>query len=246
MDKTLTIIIVGYDKDSDIWPLSNQMWKDNWANCPFKTIFVSVDKKNVAFPFNSVITTSGKAAYSDRLLASLKEVETDYILLLLHDYGICKQPESEFLLKCCHFMEKHSFRFCQLGTQYKNKIRKSKRIKGTDFCLMKKNRPYRISLQPAIWKKDYLLEVASSIYMDSAFDFEAFLNQKIGKELNKEKACFPLNYNFPMIDLLEKGKLSFLAVDYIKTHNYSFVCERKEQSEKELNTLRAAPNLPSA
>ena len=231
MDNTLTILIVGYDKDSDIWPLSNFMWKENWPDCSFRTIFVSVDKKNENSPYNLNITSSGKEAYSERLLAALKEVESEYVLLLLHDYGLSEKPNDKFLLKCCDFMKTFGYRFCQLGTQYKNKIRKSIKIKNTEFSRMKKNRLYRISLQPAIWKKDYLVEVCSAINMDSAFDFEAFLNQRIGKELSTEKACFPSNYNFPMIDLLEKGKLSYLASEYIKKHNCDFKCSREEQNE---------------
>lgn len=237
MSNSLSIIIVGYDKDSDIWPISNQMWKNYWSDCSFKTIFVSVNNKNIGSPYDKVITASNKNAYSERLLMALKEVETDYVLLLLHDFGLYAKPDDSFLVHCCDFMKQNNIRFCQLGTQYKNKIRKYKKIKKTEFSLMKKNRLYRISLQPAIWKKDYLLEVASAVYMDSAFDFESFLNQKIGMKLSKEKACFPNNYNFPIIDLLEKGKISYPMQEFMADNNYHFSSERVKQSKREYKKI---------
>ena len=69
--------------------------------------------------------------------------------------------------------------------------------------------------------------------MNGAFEFEAFLNQKQGKKLSKQKACFLNNYHFPIIDVIEKGNISFLANEYIKTSNISFKTQRNIQNQEE-------------
>lgn len=235
MNNLLTILIVGYDSDSDIWPLSNAMFKKNWSDCPFKTIFVSVEKKNENSPYSNVVTTNGAKEYSERLLEAIKYVETPYILLLLHDFGLHKNPDSKKLLSFCDFMKTGNYKYCQLANQYGLPISGGTRIKGTNFSTIKKKKAYRISLQPAIWEKDYLIEIASSIIMDSAFDFEAFLNKKDNYCLSNVDACFPNDYSFPYVDILEKGKLSYEMIEYLNENQIVFNTERQLQAKNDFS-----------
>ena len=172
MNDLLTIVIIGYDLDSDVWPLSNIMFEKHWSDCPFKSVFVSIEKNNENSKYSSVITTNGAKEYSERLLEAIRHVTTPYILLLLHDFGLNNNPDSEKLLSFCKFMEERNYKYCQLGNQYGLPISGGRKIKGTCFSNIKKRKTYRISLQPAIWEKNYLIEVASSVVMESAFDFE--------------------------------------------------------------------------
>ena len=233
MKDLLSIIIVGYDSDSDIWPLSNEMFKKNWGDCDLRSIFVSIKKVNESSPYSDVILTNGAKEYSERLLEAIKHVETPYVLLLLHDFGISKNPDSKRLLSFCEFMQDGGYRYCQLGNQYNLPISGGTKIKGTNFSKIKIGKTYRISLQPAIWEKEYLTEVASSVIMDSAFDFEAFLNKQNNYGLSRVKACFPNDYLFPYIDILEKGKISNEIGDYLKNNVVDFKTERNHQTKQE-------------
>lgn len=235
MNDLLTVVIVGYDLDSDVWPLTNTMFEKNWGDCPFKTVFVSVEKLNKNSPYTSVITTNGANEYSERLLEAVKHVTTPYVLLLLHDYGLNNNPDSKKLLSFCEFMKEGNYKYCQLGNQYGLSISGGTKIKGTCFSSIKKKKTYRISLQPAIWEKDYLIEIASSIVMESAFDFEIFLNKKDNYYLSYAKACFPNDYSFPYIDILEKGKLSYQLIDYIKENNIVFDTTRQIQTKDDFS-----------
>lgn len=233
MNELLSIIVVGYDADSDIWPLSNRMFKDNWNDCPFKSIFVSINKKNNESNYDNIVTTGGSEEFSERLLRAIEHVETPYILLLLHDFGICSNPDSKTLSSFCKFMEKENYKYCQVGNQYNLPISGGSKIKGTKFSRIAKNKTYRISLQPAIWEKNFLIEVASSVFFDSAFDFEAFLNKKNNYGLSNVSACFPNEYLFPYIDILEKGKLSFEITSYLNKKNILFETKRNIQTKEE-------------
>ncbi len=235
MEELLSVIIVGYDDDSDVWPLSNELFLKNWPDCPFKTIFVSVDRKNLNSPYSCNITTQGKKPYSERILEAMKHVATPYVLLLLHDFGLRENPDSKRLLSFCEFMKKGEYKYCQLCNQYGLPLTRGSKIKHSNFSLIKKNITYRISLQPAIWEKNYLTEIASSVVMESAFDFEAFLNKKENRPLSMVKACFPNDYMFPYIDILEKGKISYELIKQRDKNMIEFNINRVVQSKDEYN-----------
>lgn len=229
----LTVVVVGYDVDSDIWPISNFLFEKNWNNCPFKSVFVSVNKRNENSPYSENLITNGKENFSDRLIVALQKVETPYVLLLIHDYGLISQANYSELLSCCDFMKEGAYKYCQVGNQYGLPISYGKKSKNPLFFDLKRKKTYRINLQPAIWDKEFLTEIAHSTDLNSAFDVEILLNDK-NYDFKNAPACFPKNLCVSYIDILEKGVLSFEVLQCLAELNQSQIkVTRKIQTQSD-------------
>lgn len=232
MDQKLTVLTIGYKKDEDVIPIQESFFIKFWSDCKYARVF-SLDGIAHFAGFESV-STNDDSSFSARLKKGLENIHTDYVLLLLGDYWLNDKPNSAFLDKCCEFMDSFEVDFLQLGTQMESKLR-GKKIKNLPFSKLSPKKHYRINLQQAIWRKSSLVNIVEISKINSTWDFEIFfIDNPEGKLLSRSyNAYFSNKYTFPIVNGMEKGKISYPAIKLLDAHHIPYPPNREIETKKE-------------
>jgi hypothetical protein len=101
----LSLLIIGYDKDSDIFPYFSLFYGKYCSSIQEKAFFAS-SKEGISC--HGVVNCFAKddQTFSGRVLAGLNSIKSDYVLLLLHDYWFYDSPNDKTLGEYCAFMDK--------------------------------------------------------------------------------------------------------------------------------------------
>ena len=131
-------------------------------------------------------------------------------------------------------MDRFEGDFMQLGTQMECKLR-GKKIKSTNFCKLSRNKHYRINLQQAIWRKSSLDKVLDAANIYSTWDFEVFfIDDSYGQKLSRGfNAFFPKGYTFPIVNGMEKGIISYPAIELLDRFGRAYPPTRQIQTKQE-------------
>lgn len=169
--KGLAIYVSSYDGCSDLWNTFFEIFDTFWSKCNFPIYLVNNQKpyehKNI-----KVISTGAEVHWFDRNIRALEEVKEEYILFMLEDYFISKNINNNEFYKIVQFMQSHNSFYYQLSFNGEISRKDSKIIQVNSHI------KYPISLQPAIWNKEYLLKILKNINMESPWDFENYFKKK--------------------------------------------------------------------
>ena len=91
----------------------------------------------------------------------MKEVEEEFVIFGLDDYLLCTQPDMQMIEIALGLMKRTSKigRFdLTFDTQIEGNIAPMGNVNGLMVVHKKPNAPYRISTQPAIWNREFLLQ----------------------------------------------------------------------------------------
>lgn len=99
----LTIVVDSFDGYCDLWPCFFDVFKKQWKDCLYEIKLVSNHKK-----YNGIdtITVGDEVCWSDRTLKAIKQVKTDYVLLLLEDYFFGEKVKNKDIKNAINFMKK--------------------------------------------------------------------------------------------------------------------------------------------
>ena len=103
---------------------------------------------------------------------------------MLEDYFISKNINNEDFYEIVRFMKLHKSYYYQLS------INEEIGIKYKDVTQADSHIKYPISLQPAVWKKDYLLSKLKDINKESPWDFEDYFRIKYIKNKGKIEGVY--------------------------------------------------------
>jgi hypothetical protein len=238
----LSLVYIGYDKDKDIWPVTNSLFSLHWPHCSIPTFFVSINIPNNPSPFHPVLTFE-KESISFRIQAALAQVKTSYVLILMGDFGLFSTPSEIELQSFVEFMASYNADYLQLGSHLVNHL-SGKRMGNNQYRLIPSSRRYRLSLQPAIWSVPFLSSVVQNP-INTSWDFEVFfMDNPVGKVCAQSaKAFFPKNYSFPIVNLLDKGKVSFPASCLLTDSKIPLPEERAVQKRYDYHKIRCKDYL---
>ena len=206
--KFLTVVIVCYDPYWDAIELSPLFLDKYWPNCSPRVLYVTSEIEKVGN--HETITTKGNLSFRERLVTALKNVATDYVMVLLDDYLISKPVDENKIQSVIEFMENNGAYYCELYTMFSRprgvKVQK-------DFLLISKKRKYRINLQPSIFRKELLLDALSSENVITAWDLELEFSK--GRFIPCD-AYYSLNHSFSILNYIDKGLVTRKAYKVIK------------------------------
>ena len=236
----MTILIDSFDGYSDLWPCFFEVFNKQWPDCPYDVKLVSNYKK---YEGVNTITVGEEICWTDRTLKAIKQVDTEYILLLLEDYLIGGKVKTEEINDALVFLYQHDGNYLRLTN-----IPASRFNNGETIFQLYEDEEYGINLQASIWKKDFLIDVLEK-YQGSAWEFEnGFLRSAVDAGHKILEKCYgmlndPLCVHngvlkgkwFPKeikyfskygidISWKERGKLSF-----IQTTKYNLSVELKNK-----------------
>lgn len=163
MNEKITVVIGSCDayqhlhKNFDI--LFNRYWKADTEN-----IFASETKGIVGY--NNVFT-NGPWGY--RMLAAINKVNTKYLVFILEDYYLSEPIDNKFLEDHLNILTENNADKIMFDTLYPDGVYNLHHL-GDDLYQFDKNSQYLNSVQPAIWRTEYIKQVLQEEY--SPWDFE--------------------------------------------------------------------------
>lgn len=166
----LTVLIGSCDEYSFLWENFDVLFKKYWK-LHTKNIIVSETKK---FDNDDYITvTPGKKPWGYRILESLNEVNTEYVFFILDDYYLTENFDQKLIDEHIKIMEDYNAVKIMMDIDYKEPIYSLEKLTG-NLHKFKNHSEYLNSVQPSIWRVDYLKKVLKSEY--SPWDFETYGN----------------------------------------------------------------------
>ena len=161
-----TVIVSSCDRYSDLWQPFFNLFKKYWPDCIYPVFLITEEKKADISSVKSLSLGLDKD-WSTLMLQSLKEVETPYVLLMLEDFFIRKEVDSEKIISLLKSMEKNNLSMLRLIPRPGPTIS----IAGESrYGSLSIDDSYRVSTQGSLWK----VEVLSALLKagESAWEFE--------------------------------------------------------------------------
>lgn len=188
--------------------------------------------KNFTFVSLAEKQEGGASKWSRYLYNYFSSIEDEYVIFTLEDFFPIQKPNIEVLNFLYSFTKKHDIGRCDITWDSyvnifdKNNIAtRSKSYKAVakndDFLILDipKNAPYRISTQPSIWQRQYLLNFLNNDW--SPWDFEIRGTHESSKSDKKIIAIADSTFvNYPTkwihkgaVSRYHEGKINVLGLD---------------------------------
>ena len=183
MNKRLTLLLVSYDGYSDMWPTFFECKEKFWPDCPYPIVLAN-NEKDFAASNLKVLNCGKEAQWSTRTRMALENIDTKYVMFLLEDLFISDKVKTEHIEGALDLMDKDGIDYYKI-----------KSFSSIDTVLYKKipylhvipqNLRYGISLQAAIWDKDFFKQkIGEGNY--NPWYFEAERNRESSENSESEK-----------------------------------------------------------
>lgn len=190
MGSNTAILVISFDGYSDVWPVFFECKDRFWKECLYKTYLVTNNKDYIGNC--TVIKTGDETNWCDRVIKALDYINEDNIIVLLEDYLIGREIKNCSLDEYVDFFEQNEAKYLRLINIPKKHLGR----KYESIYPIMSNEEYGISLQPAIWNKNYFKEILNTVGGDrSAWEFEISLLRKCTEESKILEGCFGTKNN---------------------------------------------------
>lgn len=170
----VAILILSCDKYADAWESFFLMFEKFWSDCPF-TIYLTSNEKpfvseKVKLKINQLFSNK-HSTWSEETFLVLKEIKEEYVILLLEDYLIYQNVDTQSIMKYYNVMLQENALYLRLACFPKkyNSWWPYQPI-TKEYAVISYDAKYLISLQTSIWKKDFLLQLIED--NESPWEFE--------------------------------------------------------------------------
>jgi len=186
--KDIKIYIPCCDASLDIVKINSYLFSKFWPDAQVVYLGFSEPEfdfynKNHSFHSLADKQEGGAQKWTRYLYDFFKELEEEIILFSIDDYLLCKEPSRDQLEIAVKFIKnnKNIGRFdLTFDSQVEGEFLKLNVESIKDFTLLvkKPDAGYRISTQPALWKKDYLLNFLNNDWSPWEFELKGTLLAK--------------------------------------------------------------------
>lgn len=158
-DNNMTIVFIGFDGYSDIWNDCINLYRRFWPDCPYRTMFIN-NEKAVYWDGIEVLHAGADAEWSRKVQVALESATTPYICLLLEDFFVGETVDTTEIEMTIAFIKRENIQYFKLTNMSRAVKNHDPIYKGHHFLhIIPQSDEYGISLQAAIWSKDYLSEL---------------------------------------------------------------------------------------
>ncbi len=179
MSESVAILVVGYDPYKDVWDdyftLLNKYWQDR------PKTYLATNTLVPKYKDVTVIPSRVEAEWSEKVQNALKQIKEEYVVLLLEDFFTTRKVNTKRFMDLVKLIEEKNIDYCKLLNQ--SRIR-GKTFEGQKFLhIIDREDKYGISLQPSIWKSQFLLDlVGNGNYNAWIFEYNQIENCYQNKE----------------------------------------------------------------
>jgi hypothetical protein len=164
----ISVLIGSCDAYSPLWKNFDILFQRYW-HLPTKNIIVS--ETEVFNNSHYITTTPGKGPWGSRILDALEQINTEYTFFILDDYYLTEPFTQEFIDDHIKILEEYNAVKIMPDIDYGEPIYYLDHIKE-DLFKFKMSSDYLNSVQPAIWKTEYLKQVLKPEYSPWNFEVE--------------------------------------------------------------------------
>jgi hypothetical protein len=192
MKDKLSVVIGTCDLYSPLWKNFDILYKKYW-NVDTRNIFVG-ETNPILYEGYENILPGNNLPWGYRMLQGINEVKTEYVCLLLEDYYFTEPITKKFIEEHISILEKYSAQKIMFDKLYPPDVYTLKQLEN-DLFLFDKNSQYLNSVQPAIWKTEYLKDVLKPSYSPWNFEVEgngytSMLNPTVLLKAREESVYF--------------------------------------------------------
>lgn len=210
----LTLLLVSYDGYGDMWPAFFECKERFWPDCPYPLVLSNNEK---AFEARNVrvINCGKEAQWSTRTRIALESIESKYVLFLLEDLFISDRVKTSDLQNAIALMEENNLDYYKIMTF--SKIC-TKNYKGMGYLHeIPASWPYGISLQAAIWNREYFLNlVGGGDYNPWVFEVRRLNDEKKAEDPNALVGVFDDRNIMNICHMVVQGKYLPKAVKFMQ------------------------------
>lgn len=173
MNNDMTVVFIGFDGYSDLWDDCIGLYKRFWTDCPYRTLFIN-NEKNVTFEGVEVLHAGADAEWSRKVQLAIQETKTSYICLLIEDFLLGDKVDNKTVLDTVDYIKKERIRYFKLVNMNRAVKNHDPNYKGIGYLhIIPESDEYGVSLQAAIWDKEYLSELlGTDNYNAWTFEFD--------------------------------------------------------------------------
>lgn len=157
----LTLIVCSCDSYEDVWFPYFELFKKNWPDFRYDILLNTETKQycHNGLEIRCLQLYNGENAkdvpWTDRMIETLKHVESDYVMLTCEDNFIVSPVDNEKFEQAFNIIKKNR-KISMLS--FAGKLRADEKTKWIgNFGRISMKKRYRVVLDTAIWRKDALL-----------------------------------------------------------------------------------------
>lgn len=171
--KDMTIVFIGFDGYCDLWNDCFELFNRFWPDCPYDILFVN-NSKDVSYKNVKTLHAGEDAEWSRKVQIALQNCDTQYICLLLEDFFVGDTIDNKSISKMVRFIKKEKMLYYKLVNMSRAVKNRDPQYKGYSFLhVIPESDEYGVSLQAAIWDKDYLTQkIGHGNYNAWKFEFD--------------------------------------------------------------------------
>lgn len=229
--KECAIIVCSCDAYEDLWDPFFHILHDEWTDKPKEwRVILNTETKEYKSPYYDIetlgIERNGKSlSWSNRMIKTLKCLDTEYVLIILDDYFQEKKIQQKKIDQVIEWMNSDPrisvFYFSNIHDMDDYHIQDGK---YTGFELNKPGCPYCICAQTGIWRRKHILRYLNK--RENVWQFEelgseraGYYNYKIYSAIKDSDYIF--RHQWEKGGAIHGGKWSKYVPDLIKKHDIS-------------------------
>lgn len=166
--ENISILCCSCDKYSDIWDPMFGMFYKYWPDCPYN-VYLMTNKKVFNNSRVKTITTGEDKTWSIEFRQALESIDCDYVFIIMEDYLLKSKVDFNEFEMAVQYMKREKID-CLRTYPCPEPNKPYGQMGKYKVGLVNADAPYRISLQAAIWRKDYVISIIND--NDSAWQFE--------------------------------------------------------------------------
>ena len=209
LNEELIMIISSCEAYSDLWGNHVTCLKKYWPNRCINSIIVTDKKHPDDIKDVDIFSAGDSLEMPQRLKECLKHIKQEYILLTLDDYYIKDKIETQKKKRALNIMKKNKLDYFRFWP-YPHEKNPMKGVNKVFWISLEGT--YKVNLYPGIWKKSFLENTLNGEL--SAWTYEVTLTQTA--KFLEAKCAYSTNNEFPIMDMIRKGKLLHPAKRFLK------------------------------
>lgn len=231
MDERMTIVFICFDGYSDIWSDCINLFKVHWKECPYKIMLVN-NTKEVMYDGVEIFHAGEDAEWSKKVQLAIEKAKSPYICLLLEDFLVGDVIDSNVINETLDYISQENIRYFKLVNMSRAVKNKDLYYNGSKFLhVIPQSDEYGVSLQAAIWERDYLKElVGKDNYNAWIFEFNQVKAAR-GKKNEPMPGCVFDERNILNLQHgIVQGKYLPCTINYFKKKGIELNVEREVMS----------------
>ena len=241
----ISVVISSCDLYSDCWKPMFLSLKENWPNSDIP-VYLICNYKDSGDDIIKSLKVGEHLGWGSNTHKALEEIKTDYVLLLQEDYFLNKLFKDEIIEKHLKFCIENKVDYLRLGEPFYD----SHPTDNPEYCVNPIKKGIRLTLQPAIWKRETLQMLTLGGW--TGWDFERNINAYIEENTIKINAMVihstiapEQGYNMVHGTGIRKGIWTEGGIEFLEKHGFYEEIKGRKREGKLLTVLNdVQPSSP--